>query len=613
MSLKLKLGALILFTLILLAGSAFSSFQNTRQLEDIASRRRYEQIMLSTSEKLALGKLVLQSDLPERTNTVNQLLNDVFLMQVAVDTSLQLETQAEIVNLLQEIQLDLPAITLLLKDFQGRFASGKNLTQSDILQLNQLDGFVSDVKNVSQSYEQYLKAEAQRVEQVTTIYTYITIVIMLLVVGGLSIIIYFNILRPINVLTQSSEEITRGNYQHQTRISSKDEFGQLGNAFNEMSSQLREFISNLEQRVADRTKALATVAEVGTATATILETDKLLQAVVDLTKERFNLYHSHIYLLDQSGENLVLASGAGEPGRQMKTKGLSIPLAREQSLVARAARERKGVTVNDVAQAPDYLPNPLLPDTRSELAVPMIVGEQVIGVFDVQSEVVGRFTDSDIAIQTTLAAQVASAVQNARSYTEVHQAQQLTRNVIDSTDDWIFIKDQDHRYQLVNQGYANSLHIPIADFIGKNDLELGFPEELVKGNPEKGIRGFWADDRSVMDGGVSKQIPDDLVTIDGNIHVFDTVKVPLRDADNKVWGVLAFARDMTERRNLEELNKRRAHQEEAINLITQKIQNTTSIESALQIAARELGHALGQKQTLVALDTPALAGDRKEN
>jgi GAF domain-containing protein len=141
-----------------------------------------------------------------------------------------------------------------------------------------------------------------------------------------------------------------------------------------------------------------------------------LQEVVDLTKERFSLYHSHIYLLDEAGENLVLASGAGEPGRQMVAEERSIPLNREQSLVARAAREGKGVIINDVTQAPDFLPNVLLPDTRSELAVPMIVGGKVIGVFDVQSDVVGRFTDSDINIQTTLAAQVATSVQNVRSF-----------------------------------------------------------------------------------------------------------------------------------------------------------------------------------------------------
>jgi putative methionine-R-sulfoxide reductase with GAF domain len=179
---------------------------------------------------------------------------------------------------------------------------------------------------------------------------------------------------------------------------------------------LRELGATLEQRIADRTKDLETVAQVSTATATILETVKLLQAVVDLSKERFELYHSHIYLLDEASENLILAAGAGEPGRIMVAEKHSIPITREQSLVARAARERKGVIVNDVTQAPDFLPNPLLPDTRSELAVPMIVGGKVIGVFDIQSDQVGRFTESDIYIQTTLAAQVSTSIQNVHSF-----------------------------------------------------------------------------------------------------------------------------------------------------------------------------------------------------
>jgi putative methionine-R-sulfoxide reductase with GAF domain len=180
--------------------------------------------------------------------------------------------------------------------------------------------------------------------------------------------------------------------------------------------ELQELSTSLEQRVAERTRDLEIVAEVSTATATILRTDQLLQEAVDLTKERFKLYHSHIYLLDPAGENLVLAAGAGEPGRQMVAVGHSIAVNREHSLVARAARERKGVIVNDVTQAPDFLPNPRLPNTRSELAVPMVVGSSLIGVFDVQSDQLGRFADSDINVQTTLAAQVAASVQNVRSF-----------------------------------------------------------------------------------------------------------------------------------------------------------------------------------------------------
>jgi len=224
------------------------------------------------------------------------------------------------------------------------------------------------------------------------------------------------ITNPIGKLSEAAQAISQGDYSQQVVVNRQNEIGTLATAFNSMTAQLSELIVSLEQRVAARTKDLATVAEVGTATATILDTTKLLQEVVNLTKERFNLYHSHIYLLDEAGENLVLAAGAGEPGRIMVAEKRSIPLNREQSLVARAARERKGVTVNDVTQAPDFLPNPLLPDTRSELAVPMIAGGNVIGVFDIQSDQVGRFTDSDINIQTTLAAQVSTSIQNVRSF-----------------------------------------------------------------------------------------------------------------------------------------------------------------------------------------------------
>jgi len=255
-------------------------------------------------------------------------------------------------------------------------------------------------------------ASAQANSSRTLLISSATLALALLAALFLSVILSRQITRPVIQLTNTAQEIATGRFDLQAPVTSRDEIGTLAQTFNSMTSQLGRAFEDVGRRAAE----LATVAEVSTATSTILEGKNLLQGVVDLTKERFHLYHSHIYLLDEAGENLVLASGAGEPGRQMVTEGRSIPLNREQSLVARAAREGKGVTVNDVTQAPDFLPNPLLPDTRSELAVPMIAGGRVIGVFDVQSEVVGRFTDSDINIQTTLAAQVATSIQNVRSF-----------------------------------------------------------------------------------------------------------------------------------------------------------------------------------------------------
>ncbi len=180
------------------------------------------------------------------------------------------------------------------------------------------------------------------------------------------------------------------------------------------------------RRLLDRVQAtvegLQTVAEVGTAITRQQDPQQLLQNVVDLTKTQFNFYHAHIYLYDDTTNMLVLTAGAGETGRQMVSESRQIPLSAPQSLVARSARERRGLVVTDVRKDPSFLPHPLLPDTRSELAVPLVVGDQLIGVMDIQSSEENGFTPEDINIQTTLASQIAVALQNAEQYEQAQTA-----------------------------------------------------------------------------------------------------------------------------------------------------------------------------------------------
>jgi len=214
-----------------------------------------------------------------------------------------------------------------------------------------------------------------------------------------------------------------------------------------------------QEALAKRAVELATVAEVSTVASTILEAERLLQEVVDLTKERFGLYHAHIYLLDEAARTLNLAVGAGEVGRQMVAQQYAIPLDREQSLVARAARTRQGVIVNDVRSAPDFLPNPLLPETRSEMALPLIVGERVLGVFDVQADVVNRFTDEDLRVQTALAGQVAVALQNANLYAE--QAATVAR-----------LREIDQLKSSFLANMSHELRTPLNSIIGFTDVIL---------------------------------------------------------------------------------------------------------------------------------------------
>jgi len=225
--------------------------------------------------------------------------------------------------------------------------------------------------------------------------------------------------------------------------------------------QLSEHIENLRllEQAEQKRLELETVATVSSTASTVLDPDKLLQAVVDLTKERFGLYHAHIYLADEAWQTLLIAAGAGEVGRKLVAEEHAIPMSIEQSLVARAAREGKAVIINDVHSEPGFLPNPLLPETRAEMAIPMIVGDRVLGVFDVQSNKSSGFTKEDASIYTTLASQVAVALQNARLYVE--QAATVTQ-----------LRELDRLKSSFLANMSHELRTPLNSILGFTDVML---------------------------------------------------------------------------------------------------------------------------------------------
>lgn len=120
------------------------------------------------------------------------------------------------------------------------------------------------------------------------------------------------------------------------------------------------------------------------------------------------------------------------------------------------------------------------------------------------------------------------------------------RTVVDSTPDWIFIKDTQFRFLLANRSIAEVLNHTPEEVIGKDDIELGHPRELVLGDPAKGIRGYRSDDREVMESGQPKVIEAEPALVHGQTRILNTVKVPLRDAQGRVCGLLGYVRDITE-------------------------------------------------------------------
>jgi putative methionine-R-sulfoxide reductase with GAF domain len=189
--------------------------------------------------------------------------------------------------------------------------------------------------------------------------------------------------------------------------------------------QLQKALMEIQQRERD----LQTVTDVTMQISTILDMGRVLQEVSDLAKERLGLYHSHVYLLSDDAKLLTLAAGAGAVGRQMVAEKRTIEFENPQSIVATAARTRKSVVVDDTKLSPTFLPHRLLPDTRSELAVPLIARGNVVGVLDVQSDKQNFFDTREQELIEVLAAQVAVAISNARLYTEAERTSRYERAI----------------------------------------------------------------------------------------------------------------------------------------------------------------------------------------
>lgn len=227
------------------------------------------------------------------------------------------------------------------------------------------------------------------------------------------------IAQPIRVVTEAAQAVANGDFSVVSRVHTGDETQVLSEAFNKMTAQLGDLVGKLEQRVAERTRALETSTEVSRRLSTILDQNQLVISVVDEIQQAFDYYHVHIYLFDEVGEYLVMVGGTGSAGQRMLQQGHKI--LRGRGLVGRAAETNRSVLVPDTTQDPGWLPNPLLPETRSEAAVPISSGDAVLGVLDVQQNIVDGLGEADVRLLESIANQVAVAVQNARLFSKSQQ------------------------------------------------------------------------------------------------------------------------------------------------------------------------------------------------
>jgi len=435
--------------------------------------------------------------------------------------------------------------------------------------------------------------------------TVITAALVALLVSLIGILVSRLISQPLVNLTQVAEKITQGDLEAQADTGANDETGTLARTFNSMTGRLNQFIAELEQRVAQRTNALEqqnvalsersdqlkTVADVARSIVTSQELQALLSSVTRLISERFGYYHVGIFLLDESAQNAVLRAANSQGGQRMLARHHQLEVG-HTGIVGTVTGSGHPRIASNVGADSAYFNNPDLPETRSEMALPLLVNERVIGALDVQSTEMNAFSSEEIELFTILADQVAIAIYNNQLYTETARALTEAQNVHrqylrqEWTRDLSVRRSRAFRYtpQGVVAHETDSPDIQEAITTGKPYLETEtMPDSTTRAVMAVPIqlRGETIGVIRVQDQGIDRSWSADEV-------------VAVQDVAQQVSVALENAR-------LFEKTVQRAEREKKVLEITGLIRSTNDPQKMLEIAAAEIQKALGVTRAQIIL------------
>ncbi len=194
------------------------------------------------------------------------------------------------------------------------------------------------------------------------------------------------------------------------------------------NARLFQETKRAEETLKRQNEYLAAAAEIGRLVTSTLDLNTIFSRTVNLVRERFGFYHAAIFVVEETGFNVVLREATGTAGAEMKARQHSLPLS-DSSIVGKVTLRGEPVVANDTSLDPSFQPNPLLPETCAEAAIPLRVGSRIIGALDIQAGQVGAFTPDAQSVLQILADQVAIAIDNARSYELSQQAVKEMREI----------------------------------------------------------------------------------------------------------------------------------------------------------------------------------------
>jgi len=410
--------------------------------------------------------------------------------------------------------------------------------------------------------------------------------------------------RPVVALAKVAKQITRGDLTARSDISTDDEVGQLSLAFNEMTNQLGQTLSGLEQRVEERTLALQIVNEQSAQRARQLQSiadiskiitreqniEKLLPLITDAVSDQFGYYHVGIFLLDETRRTAVLQASNSLGGQKMITDGYKLTIG-TGSIVGYTALTRKPRIALDVGEDAVFFNNPNLPETHSEMTLPLIIRGEVIGVIDLQSKKAEAFTQEDIDTFSILADQIAIAIENARLFQQtklsLEEAQDIAQTYL--RQEWAALAKKQTTVGYLHTG------------TGGKALASPIQSEEIAQAIHKGV----------------------VIRKDKNANQSAKVAIPIKLGEQIIGAILVQAPDQNRIWSTEEINllrsiservglaldnarlvassQKRASKERTIEEISQRISAAADMETILQTAVQEIGRALSSADVVIQL------------
>ena len=395
--------------------------------------------------------------------------------------------------------------------------------------------------------------------------------LLLLVIAGVISATY--LAGPIIGIRDAARRISKGELTFRiTKIPHTRELAELAADLNTMTANLGELINALEQRVAERTSEISRKADhlraasyIARQTAEVRDLSSLLHTVVKLLTDQFGFYHTGIFLINDTGAEVVLQAASSEGGRRMLERGHSLSVG-TQDIVGRVAAQKKPRIALDIGLDAVFFNNPDLPMTRSEIALPLLVRNKVLGILDIQSDKPQAFNQEDIDVLETVADQVAVAIDNAR---------------------------------LLDESQATSMQLEALTTLRTREAwnqKLQEKERVFTYTP-LGLRA----EKSSADGGNEVTVP---ITLRGQkigkISIARKGDPQWNKTDEELLAEVASQVGLAvdNIRLLEEATQR-AKQEQTIGELASRFSQAFDIDTLLQTAARELGQLPGVEEATV--------------